>query len=341
MSLFIDLKYINMVSVKLERFQKKDDYLFNCRCPVCGDSSSKKNKARGYFYKKENDMFYRCHNCDYGTTVGKFLEQIDNLLYKEYVLEKFIKPKKKIEPKKAPNLETSFNFKPSFNKPSSLIDSLMDRLDSLPQDHEVIKYVNERKIPESVFDRLYYVDDIRNLSQLNAKYKDSLNIKQPRLAMPFIRPDGQLSGISLRDIRGGKLRYINLKVKEEDLTVFGMDVVDASKEVYVVEGPIDSLFIDNSIAAAGSAFNKVDKLGLTYFTLVFDNQPRNREICKLMHNQIKAGNRVCLWPDSIIEKDINDMILSGLTKSDIKYIIDSNTYEGLEAELEFTAWRKC
>jgi len=341
MSLFIDLKYINMVSVKLEKFQKKDDYLFNCRCPVCGDSSSKKNKARGYFYKKENDMFYRCHNCDYGTTVGKFLEQIDNLLYKEYVLEKFIKPKKKIEPKKESNLENSFNFKPSFNKPTSLIDSLMERLDVLPQDHEVIKYVKGRQIPESVFNRLYYVDDIRSLSQLNAKYKDSLNIKQPRLAMPFIRPDGQLSGISLRDIQGGKLRYINLKVKEDDLTVFGMDAVDTSKEVYVVEGPIDSLFIDNSIAAAGSAFNKIDKLGLTYFTLVFDNQPRNREICKLIHKQIKSGNRVCLWPDSIEEKDINDMILSGLTKDNIKYIIDNNTYEGLEAELEFTAWRKC
>ena len=257
------------------------------------------------------------------------------------MLEKFVKKERKVEEKKETNPEYAFNFSPSFNKPCSLIDSLMERLDTLSEDHEVIRYVKGRKIPETSFDRLYYVDDIRKLSKLNAKYKDSLNIRQPRLAMPFIRPDGQLSGISLRDIRGGNLRYINLKVKEEDLTIFGMDNVDTSKEVYVVEGPIDSLFIDNSIAAAGSAFNKVGSLGLTYFTVIFDNQPRNREICKLIYNQIKSGNRVCLWPADIREKDINDMILSGLTKDNIKYIIDNNTYEGLEAELEFTAWRKC
>ena len=86
MSLYIDLKYINMISNRLPMFTRKDDYLFNCRCIICGDSSEKKNKARGYFYKKENNMFYRCHNCDYGTTVGKFIEQLDPILYKEYVL---------------------------------------------------------------------------------------------------------------------------------------------------------------------------------------------------------------------------------------------------------------
>jgi|TARA_R110001592_G_scaffold221158_8_gene475895 hypothetical protein len=343
MSLFVDLKYINMISHRLERFKRKDDYLFNCRCPICGDSSGSKIKARGYIYKKEDGLFYRCHNCDFGTTLGKFVEQLDPTLYKEYVLEKFIEPKKKIVTikKKEPNPEYAFDFKPAFDKPSSLISSLMDRLDTLSDNHEVVRYVKARKIPESTYNRLYYVDDIRDLSQLNSKYAKALNIKQPRLAMPFIRMDGQLSGVALRDIRGGKLRYINLKVKEEDPTVFGMDVVDLKREIFVVEGPIDSLFIDNSIAAAGSAFNKIDLLGLTHFTVIFDNQPRNKEICSLIHKQIKSGNRVCLFPEDIVEKDINDMVLAGLTTDNISSIINNNTYEGLEAELRFTEWRKC
>jgi len=341
MSLYIDLKYIGMISVKLNRFHKKNDYLFNFRCPICGDSENKKNKTRGYLYRKDNDMFYRCHNCEYGTTLGKFIEQIDSLLYKEYIMEKFVKKDDKPEPKKTKNPEYAFDFKPEFNKPSSLIDSLMDRIDTLPADHEAVQYVKKRMIPEDQFHRLYYVDDIRTLSQLNTKYTEALNIKQPRIALPFIRPDGQLIGLALRGIRGEKLRYINLKIKENDPTVFGLDVVDTDKEVYVVEGPIDSLFIPNSIAAVGSAFGKIDKLGLTYFTMVYDNQPRNKEICSLIHKQIKAGNKVCLWPNIIEEKDINDMIISGLTKEDIISIITDNTYSGLEAELEFTSWRKC
>lgn len=340
MSLYIDLKYINMISNRLPLFKRKDDYLFNCRCIICGDSSGKQNKARGYFYKKEANMFYRCHNCDYGTTIGKFLETLDPLLYKEYVLEKFVK---KDEPvvKKKENIDFAFDFKPQFDKPLSIIDGLMDRLDTLPSDHEAVQYVKKRMIPESQFHRLYYVDDIRNLSQLNSKYSKALNIKQPRISLPFIEESGQISGMALRGIRGENLRYINLKIKEDVPTIFGLDVIDKTKEVYIVEGPIDSLFLDNSIAAAGSSFHKIDSIGLTYFTVIFDNQPRNKEICALIQKQIKAGNKVCLWPSDIEEKDINDMILSGLTKDDIKYIIDSNTYEGLEAELEFTAWRKC
>lgn len=330
-----------MVSVKLDRFQKKDDYLYNFRCPVCGDSERKKSKARGYFYRKDNDMFYRCHNCQYGTTIANFLEKVDHLLYKEYVMEKFVKKDDKPEPKKEPNPEYAFDFKPAFDKPSRLIDNLMDRLDTLPADHEVVRYCQSRKIPEDQYHRLYYVDDIRTLSQLNAKYTDALNIKQPRLALPCVTPDGQLSGLTLRGMRGEKLRYIQLKIKENDLQVFGLDNVDTDKEVYVVEGPIDSLFIDNAIACVGTAFGKVDKLKLTHFTMVFDNQPRNQEVCKLIERQIDAGEKVVIWPEYVYEKDVNEMIMSGLTKTEIQSIINDNTVQGLEARLQFMKWRKC
>ena len=330
-----------MVSVKLDRFQKKDDYLYNFRCPVCGDSERKKSKARGYFYRKDNDMFYRCHNCQYGTTIANFLEKVDHLLYKEYVMEKFVKKDDRPEPKKEPNPEYAFDFKPAFDKPSRLIDNLMDRLDTLPVEHEAVRYCQSRKIPEDQYHRLYYVDDIRTLSQLNTKYTEALNIKQPRLVLPCITPDGQLSGLTLRGMRGEKLRYIQLKIKDNDLQVFGLDNVDTDKEVYVVEGPIDSLFIDNAIACVGTAFGKVDKLKLTHFTMVFDNQPRNHEVCKLIENQIDAGEKVVIWPEYMYEKDVNEMIMSGLTKTEIQSIINDNTVQGLEARLQFMKWRKC
>ena len=47
-----------------------------------------------------------------------------------------------------------------------------------------------------------------------------------------------------------------------------------------------------------------------------------------------------LWPDGIKQKDINEMIMSGRTKEDIKEIINNNTYQGNMALLKFTNWRK-
>ena len=69
-----------------------------------------------------------------------------------------------------------------------------------------------------------------------------------------------------------------------------------------------------------------------------DNEPRNEAICKILHNNIKEGHRVVIWPDSITEKDINDMVIANL---DVEEIINYNTFQNLEAELKFRSWRKC
>jgi len=338
MSLFIDLKYINQVSFRLERFKKKDQYLFNFRCPICGDSSTKKNKARGYLYKVKNDMFYKCHNCGAGKTFGGLLETLDGTLHKQYVVERY----KEGLPSNRANQKPEFNFefKEPKSRPKTLIDELMDRLDTLPEDHEVIEYVKSRMIPKQVWNRLYFLDDIRKAAQLNTKYTSSLTVEQPRLILPFINTEGKLTGMAMRGIRGESLRYINLKIDEDAPTIFGLDDIDKTRNVKVVEGPIDSLFLDNAIAASGSAFNRVDELGLKDYTIIFDNQPRNKEITKLMYKYISAGQKICIWPETLEEKDINDMVMSGLTVTEIHNIIEQNTYSGLRAEFKFNTWRK-
>jgi len=339
MSLYVDLKYINMVAFRLERYKRKDQYLFNFRCPICGDSSTKKNKARGYLYKVKNDMFYKCHNCGAGKTFGGLLELLDGELHKQYTLERYSEGIAGNRANKTPDF--NLTFKEPKVRPKTLLDELMDRLDTLPEDHEVIQYVKSRAIPEHTYNRLYFLDDIRKAAQLNTKYTSSLTVAQPRLVLPFINSQGKLTGMAMRGIRGENLRYINLKIDEDAPTIFGMEDIDDSKTVMVVEGPIDSLFLDNSIAASGSAFNRVSDLGLKDYTIIFDNQPRNLEICRLIEKSINAGENVCLWPDTIEEKDINDMVLSGLTIAEITSIISKNTFSGLRAKLNFTQWRKC
>ena len=106
MSNYVDLKYINILSARLEQFKQKGKNLFNFRCPYCGDSQKDKTKARGYLYAVKNDMFYKCHNCGIGTNMPNFIKDRDQKLYSEYCFEKFKKKPKKEE----------VDFKPKFDK---------------------------------------------------------------------------------------------------------------------------------------------------------------------------------------------------------------------------------
>ena len=334
--LHIDLKYINMISHRFERFKRKDDYLFNFRCPICGDSSTKKNKARGYIYKKKNDMFYKCHNCDAGKTFGGLLKDTDPLLHKQYLMERYQAGVTGPRANKTPD----FNFtKPSFENKhdDKLIDSLMDRVDKLDPNHMAVQYVKSRQIPEDKWKRLYHIDDISKISQLAPKYKDRIKTTEPRLVIPFFDESGRMTGLTLRDYGNSSLRYIMVKIVEDYPTVFGLDVIHKARPVKIVEGPLDSLFLDNCLAAAGSAFNKIKDLGIEDPIVIVDNEPRNEAICKILHNNIKQGHKVVIWPD-IKEKDINDMVLSGL---DVEDLISNNVFQNLEAELKFRNWRKC
>ena len=335
--LHIDLKFINMISHRFERFKRKDDYLFNFRCPICGDSSTNKHKARGYIYKKKNDMFYKCHNCGAGTTFGGLLKDTDPMLHKEYVLERYKAGVAGPRANKTPNFNGMFS-KPDFGETSRLIDTLMDRVDKLEDGHMAVQYCTGRKIPREKWNRLYHIDDISKIHQLAPKYKDRIKTTEPRLAIPFFSENGKLTGLTLRDYGANPLRYIMVKINENSPTIFGLDCISKDTPVKIVEGPLDSLFLDNCIAAAGASFNKIANLGLDNPIIIVDNEPRNETICKVLHKNIQEGHRVVIWPDNIQEKDINDMVKANL---DVQEIINYNTFQNLEAELKFRTWRKC
>ena len=335
--LHIDLKYIMMIAHRFDRFKRKDDYLFNFRCPICGDSSSKKNKARGYLYKKKNDMFYKCHNCGAGKTFGGLLKDTDPMLHKDYVLERYKAGVTAPRANTTPDFSGQFS-KPEFGTNERLIDTLMDRVDKLDPNHMAPTYCKERMIPQEKWDRLYHIEDISKIHQLAPKYKDRITTTEPRLAIPFFNEEGILTGLTLRHYGNNPLRYIMVKINEDAPTIFGLDCISKETPVKIVEGPLDSLFLDNCIAAAGSSFNKIKDLGLDNPIIIVDNEPRNEAICKVLHKNIQEGHRVVIWPDNVTEKDSNDMVMANL---DVQEIINYNTFQNLEAELKFRTWRKC
>jgi DNA primase len=334
MSLFLDQKYLTLISNRLPLFKRKGSS-YNCRCILCGDSVKKLNKARGYFYPNKDKLMYKCFNCDASMYFSTFLKNLDQNLFNQYNFESYA------ESKPYSNTKPEIVFEqPQFKKSEErLLDKLLERVDNLPDTHEAVQFCVKRKIPKEKFNKIYFIDNIKNIVQLNDKYKASILTEEPRIVFPFYDENGLLTAVTCRAIRGEALRYITVKVAEDKPLIYGLDAVDKNNDVFVVEGPIDSLFLQNSIAIAGTSLGKISLSTLVKENLVvvFDNQPRNREVCKIIHKTIKNGYKVVVWPQIINEKDINDMILAG---RDVSSIVKKNIYSGLEAEVKFAAWKR-
>ena len=173
MSLYVDVKYLNMASSRFELFKRKGEYLYNVRCPICGDSQKNKRKMRGYLFKRNNDLLYKCHNCQWSGSFGKLLKEIDSILYKQYVLERFAdgetgKGKGHSKPEKV------MDFKPKFEK-KPIIDQLMDKLSILPRDHEAVEYALGRGLPKESLDRLYIMWTTSRISLVSMKNTKNLS----------------------------------------------------------------------------------------------------------------------------------------------------------------------
>lgn len=339
MDLYLDLKYLGFISHRLSGFVSRGDHKFACRCPICGDSSRNKSKKRGGFFPHNGSMVFHCFNCGAHMYFSKFLEEIDSILYSEYRLEKY---RDSATPKEKPLEAPKNNTEEKLSSPKRLIDSLMDRLDTLDDDNPAVAYCLKRKIPRDKFSQLYYVDNVKHLEQLSPKYRDKILGKESRLVLPFYDWKGQLSGITARALGDESLRYILMKIKDDETMIFGTETVNLNKRVYVVEGPIDSLFLPNCIAVAGTGFTKLDTLNVrkNSTTVIIDNQPRNSEVCKIYNKFIKNGWSVVIWPPNLPGKDINDLVDSGYTQDQLVDLINTNTYTGLSAEVAFNQWKK-
>ena len=332
MSNYVDLKYINILSVRLEQFKQKGKNLFNFRCPYCGDSQKDKTKARGYLYAVKNDMFYKCHNCGLGTNMPNFIKDRDQKLYSEYCLEKFKKKPKKEE----------VDFKPKFDKVEFDDLNLGMKISDLKDTHPAKKFVLDRKIPRDKLDLLYCCN--RFMTLVNrvkpGTFKD-VTKDYPRLIIPFYDESGKLFAFQGRAFGKEQPKYITIKLDESKQKVYGLERVNFLQPIKVVEGPLDSLFLDNCLASAGADLKNVKKsLPEDQITYIYDNEPRNREIIKHMYSVIDKGYSLVIWPDDLKHKDINDMIISGLTSEQITDIIHNNTFSGLAATAKLDFYKR-
>jgi transcription elongation factor Elf1 len=342
MTLSTEIKYIGLISHRLRNFKRKSDYVWNFSCPLCGDSKKNPLKARGYVYKKSNKLFYSCKNCGASTSLGKLLEHIDGTLYKEYILDRY---------KNGEGGHTNVK-KPTFIVPSPRFDKLdkakafehAEWCDKLPTGHFCLTYLTKRQIPAVVFQKLLFTQYYKKFIDALIPNHGKILIDDARLVIPFYGEYNNLIAVSGRALETSDttLRYITIRTEDnENKLIYGMDRLNVHEPVKIVEGPIDSLFLKNCVASGDANLLSVaNKISAVNKILIYDNEPRNKNIVKMMQDAIKSEHNIVIWPDTMQGKDINEMVMSGISPDEIESIISSNTFKGLQAQVKFNMWKR-
>jgi hypothetical protein len=340
---WIDSKFVGLLSGRLRNFKRKGPSLYNFSCPVCGDSETDARKARGFIYedRRHARAMYHCHNCGDTRSFEKLLRFVDPMLYDEMRLEKMreLAGGRKVEEEYVAPREVSAA--PVFGDPLKSLTPVA----SLDRGHTCLRYVKSRLIPSSELHRLYYTDTFFKWanSVIPGKFKGDRD--EPRLVLPFLDPTGKrvvgFQGRSLDPETPSGNRYITCMVGSSDPRVFGLEQIDRSKRVYLLEGPIDALFVRNSVATGGGDVSSaLAALEGVETVVVADNEPRNRDTVKKLTRAANRGQHVCVWPQGLAQKDVNDMVKAGMTVDEVKTLIDENTFSGLRALATINAWKR-
>ncbi len=338
MSLPIDTKYVRLVSSRLRNFKQKNSYLFNFSCPYCGDSQKNKSKARGYIFPKGNDLIYKCHNCGVGANVGNFLKHIDSSLYREYTLEKY----KTGESNNSYSANTILNIQPpKFGRvEKAKVFEHAEWCDKLPSGHYCLEYISKRQIPKEFYSKLLFTQHYKQFVDALVPNHGKQIVDDARLVIPFYDEYDDLIAVSGRALETSDktLRYVTIRTNDnENKLIYGMDRVSLDGIVKILEGPIDSMFLTNCVASGDANLSiAADEISADEKLLIFDNEPRNKEIVKMMQDAIKSGHNVVIWPSNTQGKDINEMIIAGKTVDEIERIIISNSFRSNEAQIKFT-----
>jgi len=337
----LERKYLSQVVSLLDQGKWKNDNTLNHRCPYCGDSQKNLYKARGFHFTVEQNFVYKCHNCGKSTSSVNFLKDHFPVIHKEYIKEWLQESGKKPRSKKTRSAN-DFKFTPRTEVLNMKSIDLTAVCFPANEKAEAKEFLESRKIPESKIQDLWFVTHAQTLGLLSNKYKDRVLGQDPRIVIPFFDESGELVGVSGRAINDSPLRYLTMRFLDDVPLIYNLNNVDKTKTVFVTEGPIDSLFLPNAIAVGGSDFKKIDKKFQENSIIIFDNEPRNRQIHIKIDEAIEDGWTVCIWDDRRVAdyKDINDMIMAGFTQEEVTNIILGNAYNGLSAKAKFQEWKK-
>lgn len=352
MSMMLDLQYVGYIVNRLRKCTSVKTDVWSSHCPHCDGSTTNPNKKTFYIYPKDGKLMTYCHCCQTTKEMKWFLFEFDRHLFKEYCKQEYLdqRPSKttlnKTKTVRKDFLDVKIKTAPSgstIDYRAILANSPFVSLLDLPDNHKTKVYLRSRMIPESKWERLAY---IKNMSEICTYFPDYVNLEKSsddRLVFPIINAQNELVGASCRSLNKHNLqRYIELSFKTDADMIFGLERLDVTKKVYIVEGAFDACLLDNAISICGLALHGISKIGIPKDNLVLipDRQPKHKNVVKAIEKMVEAGYAVCLMPETYYNKDLNDMLINGeITIDKMKTEVDKNTYQGLRAKLFFSKWR--
>lgn len=335
--LYIDVAFARRVGVSMRNWKDKGKNNFNFSCPICGDSQKNQRKARGYFFPKKNNLFYKCHNCGIGLSLKNFLKKVSPPLFQEYVLENFGEGSSTQNPS-TPKIDNTLKQYFEDNVKSNFDDYIgLPNINQLKTENMAHEVCVARKIPEKYWDKLFFAHDWKEW--VNEKIPDKYDfISEPRLVIPFYDRSGKMFMAQGRSLFKSKMKYLTVRLDEDAPKVYGLDRWNPNERTYVVEGPLDSLFLPNCLAVAGADLESLTTLNKNSTTLIFDNEPRNPITVKKITQAIDRGWTVFIPPRGYVVKDLNEAIQSGMNQGSLQIFVQTHSYEGMRAKLELSQW---
>ena len=348
---WLQWKYVNLLGPQLPNFKVRNN-LICCSCPFCDEihTSHKKRPMRGYVLDGRETGVYFCHRCSISMSVPNLIWRLDSNLYADYIKEKFSERGghgidrcatafQAVEVGALPTVRSS--------EKTNLALRTVKKISRLPKDHFARRYVENRRIPDEYQKSLYFTPKF--MTWVNTIIPDkfseeALALDEPRLVIPFFNRAGKLhavQGRSLDPLSKGKIRYIAIAIDRNFPVMYGLDKYNPFQMGFVTEGPIDSMFLRNSLAACGADLaSKLKDFEKDKITIVYDNEPRKPETVAKIEKAIREGFSVVIWPTDIEEKDINELILSGRTSEEIEDMLLTHSFSGISAEFELKRWRR-
>lgn len=334
---YVEEEYAELALSKQLKYKKitnSSAFKLRCRCPVCGDSKSDENKARFWARGVDDTVLLHCFNCEYSANIVRYLKEYEEELYREYLVEKrksqftYTPPKKEeSKPKEKAYVEYL---------PYSV------RIDTLSEDNKIVQYIKKRKLPSSAYSKIYFTKEWQKLVNEINPGTYSYPRDEMRLVIPIFSKEGKIESFQGRALKKDDSRkYITIKADENASKIYGLERVKEDNPIFVMEGPIDSLFIPNAIAITGGSLDLNEVPFPEKRIWVMDNEPRHPDTIKRMTKLVKAGEKVVFWDKWNVEgKDINEFVINGATRMNILQYILGNYESGLKAKLRLAKYAK-
>lgn len=326
--------YARLLADRLLKFKQVRAGIFNFRCPICGDSKTDPGAARGYIYSLGEKPNMHCFNCGHHSSLKSFVKTVAPDLHRQWVFDELASgniPGRRHSTEAAAKAHAD----PLVGE-TWLVQHNLDRITDLPPNHKAVEYVRERLIPRHQWDRLWFVQSMRQLD-------DNSKSLAPRLAIPIYDRHFRLVAITCRALEDDvKPRYQTFTVCREVPQVFGAERVDTGQVIYVTEGPLDSLFIPNCVAATGTFLERALQVIPTgRFVFILDNQPRHSDVVAAAKRLIAGGHTVFIPPPELVSKDINSMVLNQeVSIEGLPCLLSQNAFSGLTAQVKLAKWAK-